>query len=148
MTSPERSAAHDAAPPAGTRAALGDRRGLTALGGSLVALAAGLGGLGYDLASGNGLRVAFAVAFLAGCVLAALLVHREDLFAVVVMPPLAYLVLSVTAAVLQRAGSGSLLTQQAIGVVNAVVLGAPVLLSATAAAALVALARAVLGRRR
>lgn len=151
MTSRDRSAgqpiAGGAATP-GRSVPIRDRRGLTAAGGTLLVLTAGSAGLVYDLATGTGLRVVFAVCFIAACCAAALLVHREDLFAMVVMPPLAYLVFSVAAAVVERAPNGSLLSQQAVGLANTVVLGAPVLLSATAGAGLIGLARAVLARQR
>lgn len=133
---------------AGPTAPLADRRGLTAAGGALLALTVGGAGLAYDLATGAGLRLVFAVCFIAACCAAALLAHREDLFAMVVMPPLAYLALSVAAAVVERAPGASMLSQQAVNLANTVVLGAPVLLSATAGAGLVAMVRGVLGRQR
>ena len=74
--------------------------------------------------------------------LAALTVHREDLLAAVVMPPLVYVVLVLLGGVVERtASSGSFLLQQAIELVNALVLGAPVLLAATGLALLVAVVR-------
>jgi hypothetical protein len=125
-----------------------DRRGLTAFG--AVVLIFGLGTLGgaYDLASGTGLRTVFAVCFVLGCAVTALTVHREDLLAVVVMPPLIYLALAGGAALLQHARTGSLLTQQAIELANAVVISAPVLLLGTAVAAVLAVVRGIAGRHR
>ena len=65
-----------------------------------------------------------------------------DLLAAVVMPPLVYVVLVLVGGVVERTGSGgSFVVQQAIELVNALVLGAPVLLAATGLAAAVALVR-------
>ena len=132
--------------PAG--ASVGDRRGLTATGAVAVALALGIAGGAIDVLTGPGLREVFAVCFVTGCLLAALLVHREDLVAAVVMPPLVYVVLALIGGAVERtATSGSFLTQQALELVNALVLGAPVLMAATGAALVVALVRWSAGRR-
>lgn len=126
--------------PAG--ASVGDRRGLTATGAVALALLLGVLGGAFDVVTGPGLREVFAVSFVVGCVLAALTVHREDLLAAVVMPPLVYVVLVLLGGLVERAASsGSFVTQQAIELVNALVLGAPVLLAATGLAVLVALVR-------
>ena len=118
---------------------LADRRGLTAAGGVVLSLLVGVAGAAFDVLTGSGLRTGFAIGFVAGCVLTALTVHREDLRAAVVMPPLIYVTLSVVIGALARTqNTGSFVLQQAIELVNAVVLGAPVLLLGTAAAALLA----------
>jgi hypothetical protein len=128
---------------------IGDRRGLTAAGAVAVALLMGLAGGAYDVVTGPGLREVFAVAFVTGCLTAALAVHREDLLAAVVMPPLVYVVLALVGGAVERtAGPGSFLTRQALELVNALVMGAPVLLAATGAALLVALIRWWLGPAR
>ena len=120
-----------------------DRRGLTAAGAVARLLLLGLVGGAFDVLTGPGLREVFAVCFIAGCGLAALLVHREDLRAAVVMPPLVYVALALLGGAVERtATSGSLLTRQALELVNALVLGAPVLLTATALALVIALVRA------
>jgi hypothetical protein len=127
---------------------MGDRRGLTATGAVALALLLGIAGGAFDVLTGPGLREVFAVSFVSGCVLAAMLVHREDLVAAVVMPPLVYVVLVLIGGAVERtAASGSFVMQQAIALVNALVLGAPVLMAATAAAALVALVRTLTARR-
>jgi hypothetical protein len=132
--------------PAG--ASVGDRRGLTATGAVGVALLLGLIGGAIDVATGPGLREVFAVSFVTGCLVAALTVHREDLLAAVVMPPLVYVVLALIGGAVERtATTGSFLTQQAIELVNALVLGAPVLMTATGAALAVAVFRWTGGRR-
>lgn len=130
-------------------ASVGDRRGLTATGAVALALLLGLLGGAFDVVTGSGLRTAFAVCFVAGCALAALTVHREDLVAAVVMPPLVYVVLALVAGAVERTtgGSGSFLTQQVLELANALVLGAPVLMTATFAALVVAVFRWAAARR-
>ena len=129
--------------------AVADRRGLTATGAVFLALVLGLAGATYDVLTGPGLRLVFAVAFITGCALAALLVHREDLKAAVVMPPLVYVVLAFIGGALERtSGAGSFLTTQALEMANALVLGAPVLLAATGLALLIAAVRSLSGRGR
>lgn len=127
---------------------VGDRRGLTAFGAVAIALVLGLVGGAYDVFTGSGLRLVFAVSFVVGSALAALLVHREDLKAAVIMPPLVYLVLAFVGGVVEQTGTGSsFLTQQALEMANALVLGAPVLLAATALALGIAVVRALRARR-
>ena len=121
---------------------MGDRRGLTAGGAVAVAILLGVVGGAVDVLTGPGLREVFEISFVVGCVIAALTVHREDLLAAVVMPPLVYVVLVLLGGLVERtASTGSWLTQQAIELVNALVLGAPVLLTATGLALVVALVR-------
>lgn len=137
---------HGRSLPAGAH--VGDRRGLTALGAVTVALALGLAGGLYDVVTGPGLRTVFAACFVLGCGLAALTVHREDLRAAVVMPPLAYVVLAFLGGVVERTGaSGSFLSRQALEMVDALIVNAPVLISATALALIVAVARHMTGRQ-
>lgn len=131
------------------RGHVADRRGLTAAGAVAVALVIGAAGAFVDVVTGPGLRTVFAVCFIAGCALAALKVHREDLLAAVVMPPLVYVVLALLAgAFSQASGAGSVLTRQALELATSLVLGAPVLLTATALAFVIAVYRGVSGRRR
>lgn len=114
-----------------------------------MALALGLGLAGglYDVLTGPGLRLVFAVCFIAGAVLAALLVRRRDLLVAVVLPPLAYVVIAlVSGAVRGSSTAGSFVVRQALDLFTALVLEAPALLVATAAALVVALVRG-LGRR-
>ena len=121
---------------------MGDRRGLTAAGAVTLALLLGVIGGTVDVATGRGLRVVFAVCFVLGCALASLLVHREDLKAAVVMPPLLYVLLALVAgAVGSTGGNGSFVTRETLELVQALVIGAPVLFAATGAAVVVALAR-------
>lgn len=144
MSAPDRPHGHSL--PAG--ASVGDRRGLTATGAVALALLLGIAGGAVDVLTGPGLREVFALSFISGCVIAAATVHREDLMAAVVMPPLVYVVLAMIGGAVERtASTGSFLTQQAIELVNALVLGAPVLLAATGAALLVAIVRWTTGRR-
>lgn len=144
MTVP--SPTHGRPRPAG--ASVGDRRGLTAAGAAGLALLIGLLGAGVDIATGSGLREAFAIAFVSGSLIAAGTVHREDLVASVVMPPLVFVVLVLVAGAVEGSGaSGSLVMRQAVELVNALVLSAPVLMAGTLAALVVAVARRTLGRR-
>jgi hypothetical protein len=133
------------APRAGARLGrllLADKRGLTAAGGVAVAVLAGLLGGVIDVITGSGLRGVFAAAFVVGCIFAALAVHREDLFAVVVMPPLVYVVLVLLASATERSGgSGSWLSRQILELATALILSAPVLFLATGGALIVALLR-------
>lgn len=125
-----------------------DSRGLTALGGVAVALGLGVVGGFIDVMTGPGLRTVFAICFIAGCALAALRVHREDLLAVIVMPPLVYAAIALLAgAFSQTAAAGGLLTRQALELATSLVLGAPVLLTATALAFAIAVTRGVTNRR-
>lgn len=119
-----------------------DTRGLTAAGATAMALGAGIVGGLIDVATGQGLRGTFAVAFVLGCALAAYKVHREDLFAAVVIPPLAYVALAVGANLGTRTTlGGSFLKQQALELMTDLVTKAPALLIATGLAAVIALAR-------
>jgi hypothetical protein len=125
-----------------------DRRGLTAVGAVSVALVLGAAGGLVDVLTGEGLRTVFAVCFIAGCAFAALKVHREDLVAAVVMPPLVYAVIALLAgAFSQTAAVGGVLTRNALELATSLVLGAPVLLSATALAFVIAVVRGVAGRK-
>ena len=108
--------------------AIADRRGLTAAGAAVVMIAFGAAGGAYDVLTGPGLRTVFAVFYVLGCGLAALAVHREHLRPVIVMPPLVYALLALTAAAFEGWGrSGSFVQGQVLELANAVVLGAPVL---------------------
>jgi hypothetical protein len=125
-----------------------DQRGLTAVGAVTVALVAGAAGGFIDVMTGPGLRTVFAVFFIAGCAFAALRVHREDLIATVVMPPLVYVALALLAgAFSQTAAVGGVLTRQALELATSLVLGAPVLLTATGLAFVIAVVRGVAGQR-
>lgn len=125
---------------------LGGRSGLTTTGATLlVLLVGGVGGV-VDLLTGNGLRTIFATGFVAVSALSALLIERHRLLSSVVLVPLVYVLLALAADI---AGTGSLggVVQQAVALLDAVVLGAPVLLAATGAAGVIALLRAVGSRR-
>ena len=126
--------------PAGAHVA--DRRGLTATGAVAIGLALGLIGAVIDVKTGPGLRTTFAVCFVTGSALAAALVHREDLRAAVVMPPLTYCALAVIGGFLGERGTpGGFLTDSGVELLDALVLRAPVLFVATAAALAIALVR-------
>lgn len=126
-----------------------DQRGLTAAGAVGLALVLGaVGGLA-DVLTGEGLRTGFALCFIAGCTLAALKVHREDLVAAVVMPPLLYVVIALLAGAFSKtAAVGGWMTRQALELATSLVLGAPVLLAATGLAFVIAVVRGIAGRSR
>jgi hypothetical protein len=127
--------------PAGAHVA--DRRGLTATGAVTIALTLGVIGAAIDVNTGRGLRTTFAIFFVLGSALAALLVHREDIKATVIMPPLTYCVLAlIGAAIGHTEAAGSFVKTQGLELVSALILGAPVLYTATGIALLVALVRA------
>ncbi len=115
---------------------------MTATGAVTLALALGLVGAFVDVNTGVGLGTAFAVLFVTGSGLGALLAHREDLLATVVAPPLTYCVLAlIGAAIGNTAVAGSFVTQQALELVSALILGAPTLYAATGLALVIALVR-------
>lgn len=119
--------------------------GLPASGAVALALGAGIGGAAVDVATGGSLRLIFAVAFVTGCVLAAVLVRRRSLAAAVVLPPLAYTVVALGAGLYEGdTGTSSWLMQAVFELLDALITGAPVLLAATAAAAAVAGVRLLL----
>lgn len=121
---------------------LGDHRGLTAAGAVAVALGFGIVGGAIDVATGPGLRGTFAVLFVIGCAVAAYKVHREDLFAAVVIPPLAYVALAVAANLTGRTTvGGSFVKQQVLELMTSLVTKAPALLVATGLAAVIAAVR-------
>jgi len=125
---------------------IGDRRGLTALGAVGLALALALIGGTLDVLTGPGLRTVFAITFVAGSALAAWLVRRQDLRVAVIMPPLVYVTVALLGGAMENVGEpGSFLTQQALELANALVLGAPVLLVATGLAVLIAVLRRARG---
>lgn len=126
--------------PAGAHVA--DKRGLTATGAVTIALSLGCVGALIDVNTGRGLRLVFAACFIAGSGLAALLVHREDLKASVIMPPLIYCVLALIGAGLGHTeAAGSFVKTQGLELVSALILGAPVLYTATLLALIIAAVR-------
>ena len=132
--------------PAGAHVA--DKRGLTATGAVTIALALGFVGAAIDVNTGRGLRTVFAICFVVGSALAAMLVHREDLKASVIMPPLTYCVLAlIGAGIGQTEVAGSFIKTQGLELVSALMLGAPVLYAATGLALVIALIRARTARQ-
>lgn len=121
---------------------IADPRGITAPGAVAVALVAGLIGGAVDVATGPGLRYVFSVCFVLGCAFAAAKVHREDLVAVVTIPPLAYFALLVIGVLFGETGVGGAgFNREFYQLVDALVLKFPVLFFATLSAALIAVAR-------
>lgn len=127
---------------------IADRRGITAAGAVALAITMGIVGGAIDVATGRGLRAVFAVFFVAGCAAAAAVIHREDLLAAVVIPPLAYIALALLAGSVHRSGGATSLARQQISeLYDALILSFPVLFFATAAAATVAVVRWLAARR-
>ena len=129
-------------------AKMGDGRGLTATGAVVVVLV--MGGLGSAIgeATGGALGTIFTVLFTLGCAAAAYRVHREDLRAAVVIPPLVYAALITVAATVRATGaSGSFVKALVLEFVSALVLEASAVLIATGAAALTVLWRLATQRR-
>lgn len=119
-----------------------DDRGVTATGAIAIALVLGVIGAAIDVKTGHGLRTVFAISFIGGSALAALLVHREDLVAAVVIPPFTYCALAVIGGFLgSTTVAGSFVTKEGVALLDALVLKAPVLFVATGAAASIALFR-------
>jgi hypothetical protein len=126
-----------------------DRRGLTAAGAVAIALVLGVLGAAFDVKTGHGLRTVFAVCFVGGSALAALLVHRGDLRAAVVIPPFTYCALAVIGGFLGSTKvAGSFVTKEGVALLDALILRAPVLFVATGAALAIALVRKVREPRR
>lgn len=103
-------------------------------------------GAAYDATLGGGGRTGTALMLVGGCTLVAMLVRRPGLRAVVVLPPLAFVAVTVGAAVVQDGGVE--LRSQALQLATALLVGAPELLLATAGAAIVAVTRLVAARLR
>lgn len=122
----------------------GNRRGLTAIGAALVVIIiGGLGAVASVLVSGS-LGIVFAVAFVLGCVLAALRTHPDDLIGVVIMPPLVYALITIGVGFLHptSGGDGGGLRTKAIDIGSELILRAPSLLVAELLVVLIAIIRA------
>ena len=121
---------------------MADQRGLTAMGAATIALLLGFIGAVIDVKTGPGLRVVFAVTFVTGSALAALLVHREDLVAAVFIPPFTYCALAVVGGFLGSTHvAGSFVTKSGVALLDALILRAPVLFAATGLALAIAVVR-------
>lgn len=131
----------------GAPAPLGAASGpsLTSLGAVLlIAATSGVGGV-IDVLTGTGLRLAFAIGLVLGSVVAAGLVRRGSLLAVVLAPPLLYLVASLLSVIASPGGLGGAgrLYDAAAGWL---VYGFPAMAAATGAAVVVAGFRLATGR--
>ena len=92
----------------------------------------------------DGIGVITGVALVLTSAAAALTLRRSDIWAAVVMPPLAFLAALLTAGQLTVSSSGSLLSRQALNIVTGLSLNAPWLIAAT----LIALVIEMVRRRR
>ena len=113
---------------------LADRRGLTGLGAvSLVLLLTAIAAAYDGHRSGNGLSWVFGVIFVASCLTAALAAHSEDMGAVAILPPLAFVLGALVCAFFRPAVTGVGFTHQiANELLIAMLLGAPSLFIAEA----------------
>ncbi|MDX6228547.1 MAG: hypothetical protein QOI76_1937 [Frankiales bacterium] len=120
--------------PAGPGLRLADKRGLTGLGAvSLVVLVAAITGALDGHRAGNGLGWVFGVTFVLCCVGAALVAHTEDMGAVAILPPLAFVVGALACAAFRPSVVGVSFTAQIRNeVLIAMLIGAPSLFVAEA----------------
>ena len=118
--------------PSGLR--LADQRGLTGLGAvSVVVLIAAIAGAVDGHRAGNGLGLIFGIAFVLCCVAVALVAHTEDMGAVAILPPLAFVVGALACAAFRPSVAGvSFTTQVRTEVLIAMLIGAPSLFIAEA----------------
>jgi hypothetical protein len=129
-------------------ALLADWRGLTAAGAAtLVLFAAGVGAL-VDALLNLPHHRAFSLLFAASSAGTAWRVHREDMFATVCIPPIAFVVVTVIGGLFVNSDVGGLVTRQVVQLGNALVIDAPQLLLAEALAIVVVLLRLMVGRSR
>jgi lysylphosphatidylglycerol synthetase-like protein (DUF2156 family) len=124
----------------------GSRRGLTALGASLLVLVIGGIGAAADVVISGELGMIFAVLFVLACTFGAMRVHVDDLIGVAIMPPLAYAVITAVVGFAHPAAgsNGAGLKNKAIDIGSELILRAPALLIAVLAVILIAVIR---GRR-
>ena len=119
---------------------LSDSRGLTFLGAVILAALIGTIGGVISARSHGWVGTVFTVCFVAGCVLAAILVHREDLLTVAFMPPLLYVATATAVGVGQAVmTSGSMTKKVEFQVGYAMSYGATTMWYATIATAVVVL---------
>ncbi|MDX6221360.1 MAG: hypothetical protein QOD91_414 [Frankiales bacterium] len=118
----------------GTGLRLADKRGLTGLGAvSLVVLVAAIAGAFDGHRAGNGLGWVFGITFVLCCLAAALLAHTEDMGAVAILPPLAFVVGALACAAFRPSVAGvSFTAQLRTEVLIAMLIGAPSLFVAEA----------------
>jgi hypothetical protein len=113
---------------------LADHRGLTGLGAvSLVVLVAAITGAIDGHRPGNGLGLVFGITFVLCCVAVALVAHTEDMGAIAILPPLAFLVGALACAAFRPSVAGvSFTTQLRTEFLIAMLIGAPALFFAEA----------------
>ena len=117
-----------------------DSRGLTFLGAVILAAVIGTIGGVISARSHGWVGTVFTVCFVAGCVLAAILVHREDLLTVAFMPPLLYVATATAVGIGQAVmTSGSMTKKVELQVAYAMSYGATTMWYATIATAVVVL---------
>ena len=125
----------------------GQRRvALTGMGAVALAFVVTLIGGSFDLLTGPGLRRGFAIALVAGAVLAAMLVRTKDLVTVAVAPPLIYIVVSLLASIPHANGAFESKTKFTALLANWLVYGFPEMITATGLAIIIAIVRQLMRR--
>lgn len=131
----------------------GDSRGLTFLGALILATVVGTVGGVISAGTRGWVGTVFTVCFVSGCVLAAVLAHREDLVTVAFMPPVLFVAIAMAVGVTQAIlASTPILKKAKFQVGYAMSFGAKTMWIATAATAVAALVmffvRTMAARRR
>jgi hypothetical protein len=90
----------------------GDSRGLTFLGAVIVAAVIGTIGGVISAGTHSWVGTVFRICFIGGCVLAAILVHREDLLTVAFMPPLLFVATATAVGVAQAVRSSAAIVKK------------------------------------
>ncbi|MDQ1702585.1 MAG: hypothetical protein QOF57_1837 [Frankiaceae bacterium] len=135
-------------PRRGPFAWLGDSRGLTFLGAVLVAGIIGTVGGVISAGTRGWVGTVFTACFIAGCVLAAVLVHREDLLTVAFLPPLLFVAIATAVGIAQAELASSSVKKKVVFQVGyAMSFGARTMWVASGATAVVALLMFVVRRR-
>lgn len=113
---------------------LADNRGLTGLGAAVVVvIASAVAGAVDGHRAGDGMGWIFGIAFVLCCVAVALAAHTEDMAAVAILPPLAFVVGAIACAAFRPSVAGVPFTAQLRNeVLIAMLIGAPALFVAEA----------------
>lgn len=130
------------------RPPIGNERGLTALLATLLAAGVSIVGLVIDAATGKALGTIFDICFVLGCAAALCVVRRQHLRMAITLPPLLYCLLALVGGAFGSSQNALSLRSQALAVLSALVVGAPVLFLATGLTIVIGVARALAGRRR
>lgn len=121
---------------------------VTAAGALLLMFVIAAAGAAVDMLTGPGtLRRVFGISLVVGAALAALVVHRRGLWAVVIAPPLFYVLVSFLSTFLAPDGVFDSMSKLGAALIGWLVYGFPEIAFSTGAAVLVAGIRVASGRR-